>query len=411
MPIQSVQNDNNASGISSCEIRVSFNWSPPVLALLDCGAQANVMSYQYYSTMHNRPSLPLEENFAEQLSSVSGEPLEVAGVLHVPVRIAGTALRPDVRFFVVKDLPSTCTAILGMEFILEHLHAVYWQSLTYSLRLSPNVQYPLVPRSHKFPSLNRISLTPPTQPPPLSSSSDSTSRAVVMLVRSVIVRPRSSCLVNGTIPIGHPIQHLPKQSNAAHLFEPADVPEDSWEQAVAVPAAVALTNEVFPVLLTNRSGKYVRYKAGTVIGQLSIGTVQPPPAPKMVVHSSRIGQITVTQNSAATGADVIQLGDNITIDLSNTIAMTAPQRELLREMLTRNRAVFASDPKHTPTTSLTHHRIETGSHPPVYVPPYRPRRSRQRLDADFVLDQRAYDTEEAVRQSLLQPPSEERSTR
>jgi hypothetical protein len=306
---------------------------------------------------------------------VNGDPLDVVGVLRIPVRVAGTALKPDVRLFVVKGLPSTCTAILGLEFIREHIHAVYWQSMTYSLKLSPNVQHPLVVRSHSFNSQNQITLAPSIGSAASSSSSnnDATSTAPVMLVRSVTVRPRSSCLVNGTVPAGHSVRRQPENSESVHLFEPRVAEESDWEHAVPVPAVVSLDKEVFPVLLTNRSGKYVRYRAGMVIGQLSQVTVQPPPLPKMVVHSSRIGQITLAQGStpSASDADVIQLGDNITIDLSNTVPMTPSQRAQLREMLIRNQAAFANDPKHTSTTTLTHHRIETGSHPPVYVPPYR----------------------------------------
>jgi hypothetical protein len=309
------------------------------------------MSYEYYLGMQNRPSVALEEKFVEQLSAVNGEPLDVVGVLRVPLRVAGTVLKPDVRLFVVKGLPSTCTAILGLEFIREHIHAVYWQSMTYSLKLSPNVQHPLVVRTHHFNSQNQITLAPSIGSAASSSSSnnDVISTVPVMLVRSVTVRPRSSCLVNGTVSAGHSIPRLPENCESVHLFEPL-VPEESWEHALAVPAAVSLDKEVFPILLTNRSGKYVRCKAGMVIGRLSQVTVQPPPLPKMVVHSSRIGQITLTQGStpSATNADVIQLGDNITIDLSNTVPMTPSQRAKLREMLIRNQAVFANDPKHTP---------------------------------------------------------------
>ena len=381
LPVKTVNKNNNAApvvkppvpNIPSCEIRVSFNWCRPVSAHLDCGAQANVMSYEYYLSMNNRPSMPLEEKFVEQLSSVSGEPLDVVGLLRVPVRVAGTALRPEVRLFVVKGLPPSCTAILGLEFILEHLHAVYWQSRTYSLKQFPNVQHQLEERTLNFNSQNQITVSPPVQSAASlpGHDSNSTSSAAVILVRSVTVRPHASCLVNGTVSTGHPIRSQPDggKLNTVHLFEP-HVP-DSWEEAVGTPAVVSLEKEVFPILLSNHSGKYVRCKAGMVIGQLSRATVQPPQPVKMVVHSSRIGQITLAQGTDAAGADVIQLGDNITIDLSNTIEMTAKQRELLREMLLRNKDVFASNPKQTPTTTLAHHRIETGSHPPVYVPPYR----------------------------------------
>ena len=97
------------------------------------GAQANVMCFGYYQRMRKKSPTPLEGKVDEQLLSVSGTPLIVKGIVFIPVRIAGTLLRPNVRFFVVDDLPHVSSVILGLEFILEHLHAVFWNTLTFSL--------------------------------------------------------------------------------------------------------------------------------------------------------------------------------------------------------------------------------------------------------------------------------------
>jgi hypothetical protein len=167
------------------------------------------------------------------------------------------------------------------------------------------------------------------------------------------------------------------QVERLHLFEP-QLPAELGDDVASTPTLVSPTYDEFPVLLHNRSGRYVSLRARTVVGQLSHVTLGvqpdlPSPTAKMAVHSSRVGQITMTQSSSGQpeGPDVLRLSRDIAIDLSGTIPLTTAEREKLKTMLTRNIAVFADNPKRTSTTTLAQHRIDTGTHPPVYVPPYR----------------------------------------
>ena len=90
---------------------------------------------------------------------------------------------------------------------------------------------------------------------------------------------------------------------------------------------------------------------------------------KMQVHPARIGQITAATVSTMT--KVLKLNDNVSIDLSNSIDMTPEQKSRLETVLRKNIAVFAENPKRTPTTQLAQHRIDTGSALPVAAAPYR----------------------------------------
>ena len=341
------------------------------------------MRLEYYLDMRNRPSAPLEEKFDEQLLSVSGTPLKVKGVVSVPVRISSTVLEPDVRFFVVDELPPASSVILGLEFILEHLHAVYWTNLTFSLKAAPRVVHKMTQTFLPYNPQNRIATgdgrAREWSPRPAANGLISTP---VMLVRTIVLRPHSSWLVNCTVSTNHALHPAGGAQDAdkverLHLFEP-ELPAELGDDVASTPTLVSPTYDAFPVLLHNRSGRYVSLRARTVVGQLTHVTLGvqpdvPSPAATMRVHSSRIGQITMTPSSSGQpdGPDVLRLSRDIAIDLSGTIPLTTAQREKLKTMLIRNIAAFAGNPKRTSTTTLAQHHIDTGTHPPVYVPPYR----------------------------------------
>ena len=90
----------SGTAASSLEIRVSLNWCPPVLALLDSGAQVNVISSAYVRAMCNKAAMSMD--VSETLTAVDGRPLSVEGVLFVPVRVAGTLLHPPSSFLCIK---------------------------------------------------------------------------------------------------------------------------------------------------------------------------------------------------------------------------------------------------------------------------------------------------------------------
>jgi hypothetical protein len=336
------------------------------------------MCVEYYQSMNNR--VALETPGEEILSSVNGQSLVVCGVVSVPVRVGGTRLQPCVRFFVVKGLATPMLVLLGLEFILEHIQATSWSESTFSLKVAPTVNLILFRSSVLVGPQNRVTFGKGRDLPSVSTNPPVVKPVPVVLIRTILVRPRSSCLVNGLVV--NPI------NTNEQLFEPVRL-SDEHESLVSPPAMVEVKDGLIPVLMHNPSGKYVRCRAGTIVGHLSAATLIPTHPPKMVIHSSRIGQITAMQGGPSNADDshkadvkVIHLAEGINIDLSNTIPLTAAQRSRLIEMLQRNIAVFADDPKRTPTSTLAQHRIDTGSHPPVSVPPYRVAPSqRAQIDA------------------------------
>ena len=145
------------------------------------------MRLEYYLDMSNRPSAPLEEKFDEQLLSVSGTPLKVKGVVSVPVRISGTVLEPDVRFFVVENLPADVKVLLGLEFIRSHMVDTQWQQLTCAFAVAPDRRFKLFPAARDVTNTCQIRLvkqgTTPLQNVP------------VFLTRPLTLYQHSSCVV------------------------------------------------------------------------------------------------------------------------------------------------------------------------------------------------------------------------
>ena len=372
---------DSESVATAFEVFVSLNWCSPVLALLDSGAQVNVVSLAYVRAMSNK--IKLNVNVAESLTAVDGRPLSVEGIVNIPVRMAGVLLDPPVRFFVLSDLVgSAMSVVLGAEFWLQHLHCVCVQNRTLSLRARPT-EY--------------ISLRAPSEPPQVTSTMQcrlinlggrqSSSRqpdpveraaARVCLIRTVVLHPRSSYFVNGVPSLSTQTwteaksSEVESESDVGLLFEPELT--GGLGLLESPPALVLPVDGCVPVLLHNPTFKYVRCKAGAVVGHLTTASVQRTSESKLAVHPSRVAQISVSSSLPSDEpavTDELVLSNGVKIDLSNSIPLDAVQRKKLHDMLQRNIAVFADNPKRTLTTKLTQHRIDTGDSLPISVPPYR----------------------------------------
>ena len=378
-----------------CTLKVCINWCSSIEAVLDSGAAVNVLSFDYWREMKNRQSL--SEVSSPPLLTVSGEPLHVCGTVNASVRVAGVLLSPRVRFFVVRGLPAETSAILGLEFVLQHIYSTDWQGRTFSLRVAPLAILPLTIQSYALlPSVRLMATAGQPLPTPPTRSAAAASLPAI-LVRTIALRPGSSCFVNAAIgPPQRVVTSTPQQQNDDFLFEPT--PADDISSPTSLPALVTPSGGIFPVLMHNHSSKWIRRKVGATLGQVQRATALSPRPGKMTVHTSRVGQIFVGgEEKAADDASSMHLAPGVTIDLSNTIPLTDEQCAQLRETLLRNIAVFADDPKRTPTTTLAQHRIDTGSHPPVSVPPYRVPPSQRAL-----IDQQA---QEMLENGVIRPSS------
>lgn len=336
--------------------------------------------------MKDKPRL--RSHGSNTLNAVNGQPLSVLGCILVDVRVCGTLLPSKVRFFVVDHLADTLSSsvLLGLEFVLQHIHSIHWSSSTFSLRTSPTISHPLVIRqaTADSPTSGFRSENFHNQVPVASTA---------YLVRTVTIKPYSNYLVNVvTSNIGLPSLASDHSDQSKHqiLFEP-DVRDIEGDITIPV-ALVSPQDGVFPILMHNPTAKYLKYPAGMSVGRISQVTV-PPPQPAPVdsrLHPSRVtsivhdvGAATLdTEDSEPTQRlappehiepepDVIQLGPNISINLSGTIPLTPDQRRRLQNMLARRIQAFAENATRTPTTKLAQHRIDTGDHLPVSVPPYR----------------------------------------
>ena len=341
-------------------VRASLHWCPSVISMLDCGAPVNLLSAAYFASMKNKAALIPQSS--HELLSINGSQLNVSGVVHVYVRVAGVFIKPRVRFFVVENLPADLKVLFGLEFFMQHLHEINWTQQTFALRARPRLSHRLIVYAPGTPGVCRVHLTR------TESLSAAPLSVPVSLTCAVTVRKHRSCFVNASV--AH--ESLGPTQNGQHwLFEPR--PQTELAGAAGLCASVSPADGVIPVYLENTTQRTVRLVAGYRIGSLSIAsTVEPSTTQlkdKMQVHPARIGQITAATVSTMT--KVLKLNDNVSIDLSNSIDMTPEQKSRLETVLRKNIAVFAENPKRTPTTQLAQHRIDTGSALPVAAAPYR----------------------------------------
>ena len=140
-------------------------------------------------------------------------------------------------------------------------------------------------------------------------------------------------------------------------------------------SAALLSRDLCPTSLQmeNRTNRRVRRPAGVLLSVLS--AVQLVPF-EPTVHRFRVGDITaapgsgrpemtaVTESSSpqadisTAAAHIVKITDAVSLDLTDSIPVTAAQRTQLLRLLQRYSDVFADNPDRTSTTHLTSHRID-----------------------------------------------------
>ena len=138
-------------------VRASLHWCPSVISMLDCGAPVNLLSAAYFASMKNKAALIPQSS--HELLSINGSQLNVSGVVHVYVRVAGVFIKPRVRFFVVENLPADLKVLFGLEFFMQHLHEINWTQQTFALRARPRLSHRLMVYAPGTPGVCRVHLT------------------------------------------------------------------------------------------------------------------------------------------------------------------------------------------------------------------------------------------------------------
>jgi hypothetical protein len=102
----------------------------------------------------------------------------------------------------------------------------------------------------------------------------------------------------------------------------------------------------------------------------------PPSLISGTIHPERILMIAERQSGdskeEAPAEERVELAPHICFDLPLASTSLSPsERNQVEALLRRNLAVFPTDSSNSSHTTLFQHRIDTGSNPPVHVPPYR----------------------------------------
>jgi len=355
--------------ICTLSIAPAFRSDRPFPAMLDTGAEINILSAEYYRRLEK--FVVLRANRTLQLKQLNGESLSVLGIVFMPLRVNGVVLSSKVQFFVVEHLGVNLPvpALLGLPFILEHMNTTNWSEGTFTLNAAPRRVIP-------FDSVGTIRAASPISPNPSRTSEPRSAERRVTLLEAVTIPPFSSVHFPAEVSCA---SELSRSEDALVLFEPNRIVL-KIQLLSSTDSLVTEKHKRVNISIDNHTSKARRCPAGLCVGTVSFVTLASPEE-----RSQFESPLTVASVQAMDGDDsdsehaeriepdegTIELHPNIQVNLSRSVQLSASDRHRFLEMLRSRLKVFATHPKKTPTTPLTSHYIDTGDHRPISVPPYR----------------------------------------
>ena len=280
-------------------------------ALIDSGSCVTLCSKATYDDLKIKP--PIDRHHVN-LQSVNGGQLHVYGSVDLDFKIAGLRLRHT--FVVASNLNRHI--IIGRDFLVKHNCRLYFDLA----KLRINNTYTNLDNDVHISSVSRVA-------------------------RTVLLKPRTVNIISGKIKKG------PYFNNTQQLqLDPMDQGYLKNEPEIDIePTIFKLNNSQFPVVLTNKSNKYVRLKKGTILGCIQevkvIDTIEHTPG--MTGYSNN------SKNDFLSKADV-----------------SDEHRDMVHSLLLRNRDIFADSDMDLQETDLIEAAIETPENAqPINVKPYR----------------------------------------
>jgi hypothetical protein len=234
-----------------------------------------------------------------------------------------------------------------MEFISDHISTINPVNRTISLKQQPDILIPLLKEN------NNNHIPPITHHPPRNIIS-----MQVSLVQSIRLPPLSSTYVLAKVS-GPP--SITTTDYPDHLFESSDVILNELNLS-APTALVTLNGDQIIIELVNETETYQHIPTETFIGTINAVKIQTPSIVSHIIDYP-------TQRTDQ------QLQEDFNHDLtsalnSNKCSLNQQQQQQLKTLIIKNKLLFGSNIPHK-TTTLTSHRIDTGDHPPISLPPYR----------------------------------------
>ena len=293
---------NLAGSPNSCLIKIG---SKKYRSLVDTGAEVSLIHRRVFQSLNPPP--PIQKKKVH-LQSVSGQALEVDGLISLDFKIGGTPCTQS--FYVVSSMQRN--VILGRDFLTTHGVRLYYD-LGY-LRFG-KVYVPLEEDIH-IASLAR-------------------------LVHKTKIKPQSSvvCFVKSKL-----------QSTGSGFYEISQIDKSPISDEPGVMMTNSITSShrnKYPVCICNNTNKTVSLRRGCVVGKIS----------PLIQHE--ISEVQHTVRNISSSLDTSELSCNPLF--SDTIT----------KLLHRNKDIFAKTDSDLGHTDVVKMKIDTGDHAPIKLRPYR----------------------------------------
>ena len=278
-----------------------------IRALVDTGSELTLLNKRIYDSLTFKPQLK-RKNIS--LHSANGSSMTVLGVVDLEFKIHGLKLSQET--LIVSDLSRNM--ILGRDFLSKHKVRIYCD-------------------------LNRLRINDVYVPLDLDAHIAAMARAC----ENITLKPQTVYVSMAKI------KRSPYFEKGEYGFEPgkrgflADQPE-----LKVMPSVVTLKNNRVPVQVVNTSNKTLRIRKGCVLGTLD-------DTPRTEVNGVFTNEVT-------------QVTDE---EFCKQIKVSDGDRSKVQPFLLKNRDIFAFSDLDLKQTDLCTGDIDTGSHDPINLRPYR----------------------------------------
>lgn len=293
------------------------------IGLVDTGAAISCASENFVNKL-DKSNLKWQKSSCKQIYGVGGEGHSVKGEVTLPLDFQGLII--PYKFYVVAGLQYEL--ILGDDFLIENKANIHYPSRTLYLHDGTFQVAIITLQEHKAKSTKRICI-------PAQHVSE--------------------------IPVAVPAEFI----NKTILLEPNEFLAKHQLMGACCLIKATNTNNVGTLQIINPTERAIvlpKHKEIANIREICIDSIQT----LSDNFDKREKMIASLDNNRANG----KRKSKINFDLSDS-QLSADEQKKLTAFLQKHRDVFATDLAELGKTDVHFHKIDTGDHPPVRVPPYR----------------------------------------
>ena len=283
-------------------------------ALIDSGAEVSLIHYTVFKSLKQAPKLHKKH---VNVQSVSGSYLTVKGYAEMEFELKGENLKH--KFYVVDNMNRNL--ILGRDWMIDDKIRIYYDL---GCLRTGNTYVPLLEDMH------------------ISS--------VLRLTADIDLKPQTSTIVHAKAR-NHP--NFPVSEICQVKATEKGIIGQEPGLLVANSVGKLNKNRRIPICLVNNTNKFHRIKRSSVVGTLLSTT------------TSEIASLDKVISNHKNQSDQTEIG------LNSLINVPDEHRQVIRNLITCNRDLFATKDTYLGKTDTIKMKIDTGNHPPIKLKPYR----------------------------------------